>query len=162
MTTIKIDGKPLVVFTFDELPSVNEEINKARKNKYVSAKSTLQWRVAGARLAGRFMEEMNGSGYLIQNVALVVVNIYRDKQGKYDVTNPYVKAIMDGFTDAAIWPDDDWANLPMVIFRWRHADDGEEEGQRFEVEVHELDGVIQNGVTQVLPQGRFTKEGERI
>jgi hypothetical protein len=37
----------------------------------------------------------------------VILRYWRPDNRRYDNFNPFVKPIVDGFTDAGIWPDDD-------------------------------------------------------
>lgn len=162
-TTIQIDGKPLVSFTFEYLPSWNEhlsaEVHAAlhRKSRWHTAK----WRVEGRDLALRFMSECGPRErrFLVQKPGFVWIKIYRATEHIFDVPNVYSKSIFDGFTDANIWPDDEWAFVPYALNSWCALDD---KGQRFEIEVHELNAVYWNGAPQVLPLGRYGVEGWNI
>jgi len=156
MTTIRIDGKPLARFVFDHLPSVNEAINEARGHWSKGHKHTKIWRAAGEDAARIFLQSIGKSDrtWLIQRRAFMWVRVYRANDTVYDVTNPYTKALQDGFTDAGIWADDDWPNLPYALFSWNMWEFGGPAKNLFVVEIHELDAVYIDGVAQALPLGR--------
>lgn len=161
-TTIRIDGLALVQFIFDYIPSVNEAVDKARAHWTVGRKHTETWRTQGRTAASLFMANCGPTvrGYLIQRRAFVWVRVFRAVEWPtYDVTNTYVKAIMDGFTDAMLWPDDDWPNVPNVLFGWQPYGPDEERVNKFVIEVHELDAFVVNGQEQVLPMGRIGERG---
>lgn len=171
MTTIRIDGEALVRFVFDYIPSVNEAIDAARthwrskngRNLNAGIFHTKKWRAKGEDLARDFLRAVgkHDRTCLIQRRAFVWVQVYREKEWPtYDVHNVYLKALLDGFTDAGIWPNDDWPNVPDVLFGWQPYGPTEERANTFVVEVHELDAFIINGVAQVLPMGRIGERGE--
>jgi hypothetical protein len=165
-TTISITGEPLVRFIFDYIPSWNEhltaEVSAAlhRRNRWHTAK----WRIEGRDMALRFMAECGPRErrFLIQKPGLAWIKIYRATENIYDVPNVYSKAIYDGFTDASIWPDDEWAFVPYALNSWTYLDPEDSLGQRFEIEVHELEAIYINGVAQVLPLGRRGVEGWNV
>jgi len=152
-TNITIEGIPLAVFSLDDIPSVNEIpshlMARRRYNK--------GWREIGYVLGLSYMNRFvkGRDNYLIQGRGLVVVKCYRDldsnRGGRFDTHNAYVKPLLDGFTDARIWKDDEAAHLPVVIFTWAYSPSGKKD---FEVEIHELGQLVINGKQQVLPRGR--------
>jgi hypothetical protein len=165
-TVIRIDGEPLVRFTFDYIPSWNEhltaEVHAALRRKGPGHRwHTATWRMKGRDIALQFMAECGPKDrlFLINPIpdesdtrAFLWVKVYRETEHIYDVHNVYLKALLDGFTEASIWPDDDWAYVPYVLCSWVYGGP-----QRFEVEVHQLDMAFHNGVAQVLPSGRRKK-----
>jgi Holliday junction resolvase RusA-like endonuclease len=156
MTTLSIEGVPLVSFKFDYIPSQNEHERAERVGSRRDKRwHTNMWRGLGEKIA---LEMYKAHRHLplplIRKRALVVIKVYRATEGKYDIHNPYVKALLDGFSDAGIWPDDEWAYVPIVTFMWAYMPKDDPEGQRFVIEVHELDRLVLNGVSQVLPSGR--------
>jgi hypothetical protein len=145
MTDLIIRGKPLARFTFDYLPSWNEALDKARgKGGWRSGKAhTELWRNIGYELGQGFMREFRPyEDYLIKTQGLVVVKAFRayiKSPRRYDSHNTYVKAVLDGFSDACIWVDDDIGHVPWVLFGGSYVKGGE---QYFEVDVHELGRVL--------------------
>lgn len=171
-TTLTIEGQPKARFVFKHIPSWNEAIawanqrpSRVRSHKqarFIYNNHTQVWRSKGEAMALRLKDRLRAAGspslwawdggYFIRGRALVIVKSVRGTEHKYDIHNPWVKPILDGFSDAGLWRDDEWAYVPVVIFRWAY--DVEGKGKRFEIEVYELDDFIMNGVAQVLPEGR--------
>lgn len=154
-TTLTIEGQPLAVFTFPwgDVESWNDLVYMHRMSYRRHAEEQKEM---GQALALAFMNQLfkarRTQVYLVENMALIVIKIYLKSDGKvYDVTNPSFKSILDGFTDSRIWPDDEWAFVPLALFAWGGID---EESPRFEVEVHKLAGFVINGQAQRLPMGR--------
>lgn len=157
MSSVTIIGEPLAVFTFDFIPSWNQVVNNARAHWSKGHKETKEWRTTGFNLAHRFMwtffgVKKLGRKRLVCKRALVVIKVFRGTEGVYDVHNVCFKHLADGFTDAGIWRDDDWASVPMVIFMW--AGNVPFKEQRTEIEIHELDFVVASGHSIPLPAGR--------
>jgi hypothetical protein len=164
VTTIRIDGEPLARFVFDHLPSVNDAVRYSRAHWSKGHGHTKKWRAAGEDAARDFLREIRKSDnrWLVSKRAFLWVHVYRANDTVYDVTNPYTKALQDGFTDAGIWPDDDWPNLPYALFSWRKWEFGGDPCNLFVVEVHELDAVYINGAAQALPLGRKKDDALRM
>lgn len=175
MTKISIEGAALVQFIFDYIPSANEAIDKARSHWSTGHEFTKKWHAQGEDLARDFIrslgEKQDLRQYVIKARAFVWVRVFRASEWPtYDIHNPYVKPLFDGFTDAGIWQDDDWPSVPQVLFSWQPYDerlklkqggplinpDIYEPGRNlFVVEIHELESFTYNGVAQVLPSGRI-------
>jgi hypothetical protein len=157
-TVISITGLPLVAFEFDYIPSANEAINKARTHWSSGHGFTKKWRAQGEDIARRFIHETHqvSGQHIIKQRAFLWVKVYRAAEWPtYDIHNPYLKPIADGFTDAGIWQDDDWPNVPYVMFSWQAYGPSEERVNKFVIEIHELDAVTINGAAQILPSGRI-------
>jgi Holliday junction resolvase RusA-like endonuclease len=164
MTTLRTDGKPLATFVFWHVPSWNDVIAWANQRprrvkshaqaRYILNSHIQEWREKAHKMGLLFKLRNPVCGtYLIANRALVVVRVIRGTERKYDVHNVWTKAIFDGFSDAGLWPDDEWANVPTVVYTW--AFDTKGWGQRVEIEIHELDSLLVNGVSQTLPLERI-------
>lgn len=153
MSSVHIAGEALAIFVFDFIPSWNQVINTARKHWRAGHSETKQWRESGYNLAHKYMLRFfPGRKRLIRKRALVIVKVFRGSEKVYDVHNVCFKHLADGFTDAGVWKDDDWATVPMVIFMW--AENVPMSHQRVEIEIHELDFVVISGRAMTLPAGR--------
>lgn len=168
-TKLTIEGEPLVRFLFDYVPSTNEATNKARTHWSAGHSDTKKWRAQGEDLARHFIQRALKEGhdphtFIVQRRAFLWVRVYRAAEWPtYDIHNPYLKPIADGFTDAGIWADDDWPNVPYVMFSWMPWDGRLLPNMAqnwFLIEVHELDAVTINGEAQILPMGRLGPRGE--
>lgn len=161
MSELIINGKALVRFTYDYIPSWNEALRAEvaaalkRRGSWIRA----VWKGKGESVAQQFMSDCGPTEreHLIQKRAMVIVYVFRATEGEYDVHNVYTKALFDGFTRAKLWRNDDWPSVPIAIFMWRYMEAGDPKGQRFEVEIHELARVVINGEAQILPTGREVK-----
>lgn len=153
MSSITIIGQPKAVFIFDFIPSWNQVINTARAHWSKGHGQTKTWRTTGSNLARRYMGRFfPDQKRLIRKRALVIIKVYRGSEKVYDIHNVCFKHLADGFTDAGIWKDDDWTNVPAVLFMW--AGNVALEDQRIEIEVHELDFIVVSGRALMLPAGR--------
>lgn len=175
MSTLSLDGKPLAQFYIRDLQSWNEVFGKghwSRKGRVVRRwrskgyAMALRWRVKNhlpSVQVNRVKDNKVVSSYLepiaIKTRVLVVVKVVRGTERRYDVHNVFVKALLDGFNDAGLWVDDEWAYVPTVLFTW--AADTQGRGQHFVIEIHELDKYTVNGMAQILPEGREDDERGR-
>jgi Holliday junction resolvase RusA-like endonuclease len=154
MSSVVIEGQPLAIFVFDFVPSWNQVINVARAHWSKGHGQTKTWRESGYNLAHKYMTRFfPGRKRLIKQRALVIVKVFRGSEKVYDIHNVCLKHLADGFTDAGIWKDDDWATVPMVIFMW--AENVPMSEQRIEIEIHELSYVTISGKMMRLPAGRI-------
>jgi hypothetical protein len=149
-TDLHITGEALAEFTFDGLPSWNVVM---RKHRMQQSSMTKALRLEGKTLAQNFMRKFYpGREYLIEKRALVVVRVQPPHEGVMDTYNVDIKDVCDGFTDAMVWPDDEWAWLPVTVFMWDGI--GNREESRTVIEVHELGRLVVNGEARPLPRGR--------
>lgn len=76
-----------------------------RLHRMAEAKLSAVWRQAG-KTAG------TGTAFFDEQVR-VVAYVFKPRRGRYDPGNlyPTAKACVDGFTDAGLWPDDDWTHV---------------------------------------------------
>lgn len=156
-----INGTPLAEFAFDGLPSWNVVI---RKHRMQQSAMTKVLRKEGFTLAQQFMRRFfAGQEYMLSDLgvkaddgyqarALVVVKVQPPHEGVLDIYNVDIKDVCDGFTDAMVWPDDEWAWLPVTVFMWAPAVNAPE--SRTTIEIHDLGRVVINGKSQPLPKGR--------
>jgi hypothetical protein len=154
-TRLTIEGQARAVFSFPwtDLKSWNDLVylHKFAYLRFAQAQTQM-----GAELALAFMNQVfkarRTQVYLVEHKALVVVKIYLTNDGKvFDVTNPCIKHIQDGFTQQRIFPDDEWAFLPVTVFMFAGFDKA---NPRFEIEIHQLETLVINGKAQALPLGR--------
>jgi hypothetical protein len=149
---ITLTGTPVGSFEFTGLPSVNTHYGKHFRPRGIA---TAEWRYE-AKYKG--IEAMGwDTATLIKRRALVVVRVYPPFEEISDIHNVYIKGILDGFTDAGIWVDDEWAWLPLVWYMWAgigtHTP-GRIKTRRTVIDVYELEKLIINGDKHRLPKGR--------
>lgn len=77
-----------------------------RHHHQVRARLTRAWRMAGL-IHGR------NARIPTLNRASITAHVHKPRGGRYDPGNlyPTAKALVDGFVDAGILPDDDWKHL---------------------------------------------------
>jgi hypothetical protein len=121
MTNVEITGEPVATFEFFDLITWNVFSNKHYKSKGNIAK---KFRLMGHNLATEFKLglDMWEWDLPLVNRALVVIRVLPPKEEISDIHNVCVKHIFDGFSDAGIWADDEWAHLPLVITVWAGID----------------------------------------
>lgn len=59
---------------------------------------------------------------LYQNRIMIVLRVWRMNAIGFDITNPYVKPILDGFRDAGLYPDDSVKHIVEFRFRFEGID----------------------------------------
>lgn len=150
MSVLRLDGEALAQFTFMGLPSWNTILGKHWRRQGAMAKAC---RADGSNLARAWMNKFRGGrGPLIEHHALLVAWVSPPHEGVMDIYNVALKAVGDGFTDANIWPDDEWAVVPVTLFAWDEIVGGAE--SRTVIEVHHLEKFYHNGRARRLPKGR--------
>lgn len=148
-------------------------------NRFSKSYPKSQWGIAsraraeGRRLAEEFLDNVWwfptwDSPTYVKRV-LVVVKVYPPREEISDIHNIAIKNTIDGFKDAGVWVDDEWAYVPLVIFLWAGIDNNVQykkkrayKGKRRNaapmrrtiIEVHELDALYINGARLILPKGR--------
>lgn len=151
---LRLDGPnptPALSIEFIGLPSVNTHYGQ---NRWKKSQHTAEWRLEAREKAYEttfWMDE-----FLVKR-ALVVINVYPPYEEIMDIHNVWVKGILDGFSDAGVWSDDEWAFVPLVLFAW--AGIGEQKPRqhkirRTRVDIYELHSYYVAGVQQTLPKGR--------
>lgn len=152
MSRLVLDGDPLAQFTFFGLPSWNSILGKHWRRQGEMTKSV---RADGSNLARAWMNKFRGGrGPLIEHHVLLVAWVFPPHEGVMDIYNVAIKALGDGFTDASVWPDDEWAVIPVTLFAFGGIEGGPE--SRTVIDVHRLDnnGFVVNGRAMRLPAGR--------
>ena len=150
-TRITIAGEPVVSFEFEGLPSVNTHYGKHFRARGID---TAEWRYEAKYKALDFIKKRQTP--VIQR-GLVIVKVWPPHEGIMDIHNVHVKPLFDGFTDAGLWVDDEWAFVPMVTTLWAGLGDykpREYKKRRTVLEIHELVHINYNGVYLNLPKGR--------
>jgi Holliday junction resolvase RusA-like endonuclease len=168
MSSIVFTGDPLLSISYYSIPSWNDVIawsnqrprfaqHDSKASRVILNSHVAKWRKNAEVLARINIESMRNKGfhvdpYLVTKRAVVLIKVVRGTERKYDIPNVWVKAILDGFTDARVWHDDEWAYVPATFSMWW--DGSDDPTQRFVVEVHELDELVLNGRPMTLPTGR--------
>lgn len=151
LTQLKLTGKPKLSIEFIGLPSINTFYGMHR---WAKATATAEWKYEAREKA--YEHTLFLDDFLFKR-ALVVVNFYPPYEEISDVHNVYIKALLDGFTDAEVWSDDEWAFVPLVLYAW--AGIGEQKPREHKrrmtrLDVYELHSYWVQGQQQVLPKGR--------
>jgi hypothetical protein len=97
----------------------------------------------------------------IKKRALVIVRVFPPFEEISDIHNVYIKGILDGFTDAGLWADDEWAWVPLVLYAFGGigTQGVNRNKQRLTiVDVYELGEFTINGVNHKLPKGRYAND----
>jgi hypothetical protein len=150
-TILAIHGQPKLSLWFEGLPSMNTYYNMHR---FARSAATAEWRYEARQKAydtTLFMDD-----FLIQR-AFVVVNVFPPYEEISDIHNIVIKPILDGFSDAGVWSDDEWAFCPLVMYAW--AGIGEQKPRqhkvrRTRIDLYELAQYKVRGEAQILPKGR--------
>ena len=156
-TKLEVLGTPVFTAEFHNVPSRN-----ARKSWRGQMGVNAEWRFEAKEKALNYRGLQWHEGFfaqcepLIEETALVVVTIFLRSNGICDVHNSDIKPILDGFTDGGVWPDDEWAFVPLVLFAWGGIDPG---NQRLVIDVYDLSSYTKDGRIQSLPAGRTRIRG---
>jgi hypothetical protein len=152
--SVSLTGQPLLSIPFENVPSINVFAGKHHRQKSVI---TAEWRYEAKYKA---LDEMGfvESYPMLKGRALCVVKFYPPHEEISDIHNVYVKPILDGFSDAGIWPDDEWAHLPLFWYQWAGFTEQIPRTPRRRtiiIDIYELGELLYNGVAQRLPKGRI-------
>lgn len=169
-TTVTIDGRPRMILEFFDLITWNKFSTSHPKSRWGIAKKA---RELGRSLAQDFLNEVfwepDWDSLHFVNRVLLVIKVYPPREEISDIHNVAIKNTIDGFRDASVWVDDEWAYVPLVVFMWAGIDDNVQykrkrayKGKvrraapmrRTIIEVHELDALIINQGRLLLPKGR--------
>src|SRR5690606_32808887 len=116
MGQLIINGHPVFSIEFEGLPSVNCHYGKHWKAR---STPTAEWRYEAKVKA---IEAMGAAAWIgdvpVIKRGMVIVDVYPPYEEISDIHNVHIKPILDGFSDAGLWGDDEWAFVPIVIFRW--------------------------------------------
>lgn len=149
--TLSLTGDPAGSFEFIGLPSINSYYNL---NRWARSTATAEWRYEAREKAIEAL--MWGEAVPVKR-ALVVVNCWPPFEEISDIHNIYIKALLDGFTEAELYPDDEWAFMPLLMYRWAGIGTQkprQHKTRRTVLDVYELDALIINEKRQRLPLGR--------
>lgn len=147
---LTLSGRPVASFEFRSVPSVNTHYNKHHHARSIS---TAEWRYEAREEALKVIRSMGKRPEdlpLVQR-ALVVVNVWIPHEGIMDIHNVHIKPLLDGFSEAQLWKDDEWAFVPLVLFRWAGVLPKE---KLTTIDVYELQLFQVQGEYQLLPKGR--------
>lgn len=152
-TQLTIAGDPIASFEFLGLPSINTHYGKHFRPRGIA---TNEWRLEAKEEALWFLWDKDINFPLV-NRALVIVKVWVPHEGIMDVHNVYIKALLDGFTDAVVFTDDEWAFVPVVMYLWAGVGKfgpRQYKLRRTVLEIHELRLINYNGIYLELPKGR--------
>ena len=163
-TIVRVEGEPLLRVYVEGLPSWNKNF----RHWTDKAQNTRSWRSMGARLAHNAKMGLTRRWPIktkrdfVVKTGMMINRIFPPHEGEMDVFNVNIKAVTDGFTDASIWPNDEWAYIPLVMFMWggSFSKARYHSGKKWvglsttEIGIYELRAVFLNGVEQNLPDGR--------
>lgn len=152
MSYVIIAGDPVCSFEFVGLPSVNTHYNKHWRARSID---TAEWRYEAKYKALDFIGWSQVP--VIKTRALVVVWVYPPYEEISDIHNVHIKPLLDGFSDAGIWQDDEWAFVPLVMYAFGGIGDykpKQKKLRRTVLDIHELGTFNVNNVLHKLPKGR--------
>ena len=155
ITDLIVDGKALIKLEFLDLPSRNKNYGHYLKKAKWTA-SIREEAFVKAREAMQEFDWFDTESQFPLKRALVIVDVYTPFQNSMDVHNVDVKAVLDGLTDAGVWTDDEWAFIPIVIFRW--AGSNPSRNRKAVIQIHALNSLTIDDEPQILPAGRTRKE----
>jgi Holliday junction resolvase RusA-like endonuclease len=101
------------------VPSINDFNRKANHNHFDGGKFEKEWKLVGFLAANQWI--LNNPGSLMQPLSggvWVVIRVYRHNNIRRDVHNLFAKPILDGFTQAGLWVDDNEKVVPKVTFEY--------------------------------------------
>lgn len=153
LSQLRIAGLPVMSIEFEGLPSVNTHYNMHWRQR---SPRTAEWRYEARTKAYDYTLWIPDGIYLV-NRALVVVNVFPPYEEISDIHNTHIKPILDGFTDAGVWSDDEWAFVPLVLYSWAGIGEHkprERKIRRTVIDVYELYTYTVGGQKQNLPKGR--------
>lgn len=159
MPKMSIKTGPCIVSTAHEnVPSWNATYKHWAQKSQV----TNEWRTEGKNkcLAALGLDEddwfLLHCEPLIKHRALVIVNVFLPHEGIQDIHNTNIKPILDGYSDAGLWADDEWAWVPVVMYKFAGITPG---SRNITISVYELNSfwIGDNRVT--LPEGRTRNDG---
>lgn len=154
----EINCAALLSVEFVGLPSVNTHYNKHFRARGID---TAEWRYEAREKA---MEQLGFRTLyepLVKQRALVVVNVFPPYEEISDIHNVHIKPLLDGFSDANVWADDEWAWVPLVMHLW--AGIGEQKPRQHKIrrtilDVYELHDITMSSQDKALklklPKGR--------
>lgn len=114
-----------------EMLNANDRINHYKANRITQYLRRL------AKIEGK---KKSGEPYSASRPCRVIATFYPPTRRRIDPPNfnPTIKAILDGFTDAGIWPDDNYSVIPEHVFRYGGLS-GIEKRYRVVIEIEEID-----------------------
>jgi hypothetical protein len=144
-----VTGRPIEIFEFEGLPSVNTHYNMHFRPRSIATK---EWRYEAKEKASSF--SYGPDDPLIKTRALCIVWVYPPFEEVSDIHNVHIKPVLDGFTDAGVWHDDEWAWVPATMFAWGGIGTQGKRKRISKFEIYELGSFTVNGTEIRLPKGR--------
>jgi hypothetical protein len=126
------------------VPSINDYIHAMQKHRLQGARFEQEWKVVGFLAAKQWLSDWYNEHplddwYEIRSGVWVVIKVYRNNNIRRDVHNLFAKPILDGFTDAGMWADDNEKVIPKVTFEYCGVD---RNNPRVEFEIYqEMEGL---------------------
>lgn len=153
-TQLRLYGNPVLSVRFDNSISVNTFHNF---HKWKRGQVNAEWRLEAREAAYEHTLFLPPGQYLVDR-ALVIVDVYIPPSEEIaDIHNKYIKPMLDGFSDAEVWADDEWAFVPIVMYNWAGIESvpkGERTKRYIVIKVYELGSFVINGDQVKLPKGR--------
>lgn len=149
---LSLSGSPRFSFEFIGVPSVNTHYNKHFRPRSIE---TGEWRYEAKEKALWALWGQKKRPAVQR--ALVLVDVWIPHEGVMDIHNVNLKPILDGFSEAGLWTDDEWAFVPIVITRWagiRSYKPREPKKNKILIHVYDLQFFNLRGQYQKLPKGR--------
>jgi Holliday junction resolvase RusA-like endonuclease len=117
------------------VPSINDFNRKANHNHFDGGKFEKSWRYVGFLAGKQWLISRPEETFLpLTRGVWVVIKVYRRDNRSRDVHNLFAKPILDGFTDAGLWKDDNEKVVPKVTFEYCGVD---RDNPRVEFEIYQ-------------------------
>lgn len=155
---LTIEGPSVISVCINDIPTWNESIDVARKRgrmwtnrsgnrfrKMEHTDMTKRWRATACYI---MQNAMRSCRVQMLSRAFVLIRV-SSAAHTWDVHNPWIKPILDGFTDAGLWKDDSYQYVPAVMPLWIPNWFGAKRACEFVI--YELEEVVINGYRQDLP-----------
>lgn len=152
-SVVTLTGEPVFTCWFNVVPSRNIK-SHWRKQMAITSEWRYEARVKALTIRG--MGEDDGffaklDPLINDGPALVVVSVYLPHHGIADIHNIDVKPILDGFSDAGVYEDDEWAYVPLVLFEFKAI---VPKFKGIKIDVYKLASFKVDGSERPLPEGR--------
>jgi hypothetical protein len=105
------------------VPSINNCMDAFRKHYHAGADFEREWKQVGFLAAKQWLiewcnENPLGDWYQLEARVWLNIKVYRNNNIRRDVHNLYAKPILDGFTQAGLWVDDNEKVIPKVTLEY--------------------------------------------
>jgi hypothetical protein len=125
------------------VPSINDYIHAMQKHRLQGARFEQEWKLVGLLAGQQWLLDYPDPFFVpLGSRVWVAIKVFRRNNIRRDVHNLYAKPILDGFTCAGLWDDDNEKVIPKVTFEYCGVD---RNNPRVEFEIYqEMEGNYGN------------------